>query len=152
MQKSSNILGIWPSLSQRSTPQNLDFAVSRIWIISWRISWLPFSWLSVRFQVEVFFSNRLWMKVENNTLIGYSGRHNGTASSTCSSYNSFFNGLLETAKGTHEEKDVDLLCPFERGQRLNKVIVIFLAYLHSEQICMQPYSGYTSVLQMPARK
>lgn len=74
------------------------------------------------------------MKVENNILIGYSGRHSGTASSTCSSYNSFFNDLLETAKGTHKEKDVDLLHPFERGQRLNKIIVIFLAYLHSEQI------------------
>lgn len=64
----------------------------------------------------------------------------------------FFNGLQETAEGTPDKKDVDLLCPFERGQRLNKVIVIFLAYLHSGQMWMQPYSGYTSVLQVPARK
>lgn len=46
----------------------------------------------------------------------------------------FFTGLQETAKGTHDGRDVDLVCPFERSQRLNKVIVIFLAYLHSEQM------------------
>lgn len=45
-----------------------------------------------------------------------------------------FNGLQGTAKGTYDTKDADLACPFERGQRLNKVIVLFLAYLRSEQM------------------
>lgn len=56
------------------------------------------------------FSSRLLMKMENKTLIGYSERHNGTASSTYSSYSLFFNDLQETAKGVHDKKDGDLVC------------------------------------------
>lgn len=44
------------------------------------------------------------------------------------------NVLQGTAKGTHDTKDADLACPFKRGQRLNKVIALILAYLHSEQM------------------
>ena len=45
-----------------------------------------------------------------------------------------FNGLQGTAKGTYDTKHADLACPFKRGQRLNKVIVLFLPCLHSEQM------------------
>lgn len=41
-------------------------------------------------------------------------------------------GLQRTAKGTYDTKDAVLAYPCEGGQRLNEVIVLLLAYLHSE--------------------